>query len=138
MTEPIPGHYFKTSFSSQNNITHWPIHFAILGIPVSSHDFNNEENSVAESLPDYLNNNYRWVRKLSGYNTLSQDIAQYFAVNVGWNEACDLAHSLGLEAIYYVSDNTLSVTYADERRKPLVVDSFLRRFTVQNDKEQIR
>ncbi|GEM_PF-2676153 len=134
MSISIPSHYFKTTFSSQNNITHWPIHFAILGIPDASDAFSNRKNEAAESLSDYLSKHYCWVRKLTGDNsTRSQGLDHYFAVNMSWNEACDLGQDLSMEAIFYVADNTLSVTYTDVRRKPVVIDSFLKRFNVQSN-----
>lgn len=52
---------------------------------------------------------------------------------MGWQKACELALSYQQEVIYYVSDNTLSVTFCDQRRKPIVVDGFLKRLSMKDN-----
>lgn len=131
MREPLPRQYFKTIFSSKENITHWPIHFAIL----KSNDMLFSDNTDGDlmtscSRASMLKEKYGWAKHLSGINTDSGITDKYWAIAIGWSDACQLAQASGLETIFYVSDNTLSVTYCDGRRKPFYVDSFLRRFSV--------
>lgn len=132
MYKPIPRQYFKTVFSSEENITHWPIHFAILkATDLFCTDHSHGGSIPAKSMGDYLKENYSWVRRLIANDTHNSKVEEYWAVAIGWHEACNLAQSSGLEAIFYVSDNSLSVTYCDDRRKPIFVDGFLKRFRKQ-------
>lgn len=132
MSARLPVQYFSRRFISDKKITHWPIHFAIIDLATSSAETGIE----TKQLQDYLEKNFSWVRPLSTLENQSKELQPCCAVNMSWLQACETGMKYGLEAVYFVSDNTLSVTYCDERRKPYVVDSFLNRFSVKTDQNE--
>lgn len=123
MTQQRLKPYFLKTFHSDENITHWPTHFAI--IPSGS-----MQNAELERELQYLSKHYSWVRRLTLYDDSARLGQNCWAVNMGWEQACHTGTEFGQEAVFYVSDNTLSVTYCDERRKPYIVDGFLKRYRV--------
>jgi hypothetical protein len=131
MTAQLPTHYFQRTFSSAHRITHWPIHFAIIIAPTQSTSPTRDLDKVyTEDLHTYLKENFSWFRFMAVTDPDNQASTPCWAVNSEWQQACEIGLSYGLEAIYFVSDNTLSVSYCDERRKPIFVDAFLNRYTV--------
>lgn len=126
MTQQLPRPYFVKTFHSEENITHWPIHFAIIPSP-------SEQTTEQEAELQYLRKHYSWVRRLTLYDNNSEQSQNCWAVNMGWQQACQTGIEFGQEAVFYVSDNTLSVTFCDERRKPFIVDGFLKRYHALED-----
>lgn len=129
MSAPIPEYYFHTQFVSEHKISHWPIHFAIIAEQADKPAID-ESPAASQDLKTYLNKHFSWVKALTEIDTDNRQRLPCFAVNAGWNEACAIGRYYQQEVIYYVSDNTLSVTFCDERRKPYVVDGFLQRFLI--------
>lgn len=127
MSASIPEQFFQTQFVSQHKINHWPIHFAIIS---QSLDQQSAAESASEDLETYLLKHFTWVKPLTEINPAYQSGLPCYAVNAGWDQACTIGLSYQQTVIYYVSDNTLSVTFCDERRKPYVVDGFLQCFLV--------
>ncbi|WP_297809904.1 hypothetical protein [uncultured Methylophaga sp.] len=129
MSASIPDYYFHTQFVSEREISHWPIHFAIIA-DTPANSVSTDPVAAPQDLETYLMKHFFWVKALTEINTDNQRRLPCFAVNAGWSEACAIGRYCQQEVIYYVSDNTLSVTFCDERRKPYVVDGFLQRFLI--------
>lgn len=132
MSASIPEYYFHTQFASEDKISHWPIHFAIIA-EANDKSITADSVETAEDLKTYLINHFSWVKPLIEIDSDIQRRVPCFAVNAGWEEACTIGHYYRHEVIYYVSDNTLSVTFCDGRRKPYVVDGFLKRFLLDEN-----
>jgi hypothetical protein len=124
MTQRLPTPYFLKTFRSDQTINHWPIHFAI--IPSASNHQTEQEREL-----QHLRKHYSWVRCLTLHDADAEHGQNCWAVNMGWQQACQTGIEFGQEAVFYVSDNTLSVTFCDERRKPFIVDGFLKRYRVR-------
>jgi hypothetical protein len=131
MPKPPCPEYFKPLFFSQNAITHWPIHFAIITVHLNAGQvINGEEDfqKTYQALHQYLNNKHSWVKALSIKHNQFDTACSCCAVNTDWKSACDIAAQFGQEVVYYVADNTLSISYTDQRRKPLFIGPFLRHY----------
>ena len=123
--------YLNTHFSTANEINDWPNEFSIItAYATTGENWSDEQNKTADTaLEDNLKENYNWVKRVIGYSPQSGHSEPGWAVNADWHQACDLGVQFKQDAIYCVSNNTLSVSYCDERRKDVYVGNFLERLT---------
>lgn len=134
MSEPIPSRYFQRYFLSDVKISHWPIHFAIISETTPKQtSLDKQHTGTDNKMATFLKKHFSWVENLTAVDPETKTTFPCWAVNVGWEKACELGLSYQQEVIYYVSDNTLSVTFCDQRRKPIVVDGFLKRLSMKDN-----
>ena len=88
--------------------------------------FNEQED---ERLKAYLLSRFSCVKRVTGYSPQSGHSEPGWAVNSDWSQTCDIGVQFKQDAIYYVSNNILTVSYCDERRKEVYVGKFLERLT---------
>ncbi|MEJ1959944.1 MAG: DUF3293 domain-containing protein [Nitrosomonadales bacterium] len=77
-----------------------------------------------EDIKASLLNQGRWVRRLTGYSPTSGHRESGWAVELGLNAACNIGLQYKQDAIYYVSGDTLSVSFCDSRRALVAIGSF--------------
>jgi hypothetical protein len=130
MKYAVPDRYFETRFFTDEAIYHWPIHFAIITAYTDTADKDLPEDiSNDDALHKHLLERYSWVKRITAVDNDLKNPKPAWAVNADWSCACDIGQHLGQEAIYFVADNTLNISYSDHRRKPYVVGSFLEKLT---------
>ena len=72
----------------------------------------------------------RWMRRLTGYSPITGHAEAGWAVEMPWDEACDVGLRFKQDAIYTVNGDELSVTLCDHRRGPVLVGAFRERVTL--------
>ena len=121
--------YFETRFAVDPTWDDRPDEFAI----VSAHATTGEtwtplENAAAHSrLTDELRALGVWMRAITGYSPTSTHAEPGWAVAIGFDAACDLGRRYLQDAIYFVRDDALFVSYCDERRGFVSVGAFRER-----------
>ena len=123
--------YLNTHFSTEEEINDWPNEFAIItAYATTGEDWPAQQNNSADAaLEQKLKDNFGWVKRVTGYSPQSGHSEPGWAVNSGWSQACTLGVQFKQDAIYSVSNNVLSVSYCDDRRKEVYVGTFLDRVT---------
>lgn len=126
MMNPI---YLNTHFESEEKINDWPGQFAIItGYATTGEDWSEQQNKLADStLEEKLKEHCSWVKRITGYSPQSGHSEPGWAVSSSWSQACNLGAEFKQDAIYYVSNDILTVSYCDERRKEVYVGKFLER-----------
>ena len=130
MINPI---YLNTYFLVEDEISDWPDKFAIItAYATTGEDWSDQQNKAADSaLEEKLKKHYTWIKRVTGYSPKSGYCEAGWAVNSDWTNSCDLGAQFKQDAIYYVSNNVLTVSYCDERRKEVYVGKFLERVTCE-------
>jgi len=121
--------YFETHFSHSDEINHWPDQFAIITAYATTGEvWTDEQNTQADlKLAEKLGGLSDWLIRLTGYSPDTHHKEEGWAVCIDWDKACDIGLEFKQDAIYYVSKNTLTVSYCDERREHVQVGEFSER-----------
>lgn len=69
----------------------------------------------------------KWLRRLTGFSPATGHAESGWAVELGWELACDIGRRFHQDAIYCVTGDTLWVTLCDHRRGLVSVGSFRQR-----------
>lgn len=72
------------------------------------------------------------MQRITGYAPDTAHSEKGWMVNCGWEEGSDIGLVSKQDAIYFVSNNMLSVTYCDGRRELTNVGSFKDRVKIKN------
>lgn len=128
MMNPI---YLNTHFESEEKINDWPDEFAIItAYATTGEHWSEQQNELADSALELkLKEHCSWIKRVRGYSPQSGHSEPGWAINADWSQACNLGAQFKQDAIYYVSNNILTVSYCDERRKEVHVGKFLGRVT---------
>ena len=123
--------YLATHFSCDVKIDNYPTQFAIItAYATTGENWTDAENSLADNqLKSYLELRSNWIERLTGYSPETGHAEAGWAVAVSWDDACDIGLKFKQDAIYYVANNILTVSYCDERRQHVYVDEFIKRVT---------
>lgn len=121
--------YLETHFECLDELDDWPVEFAIItAYATTGESWPDAKNQVVnEQLEADLRKQGRWVRKLTGYSPISGHREPGWAVELGMKAACDIGLQYNQDAIYYVSGDTLNVSFCDSRRALLEIGSFRQR-----------
>ena len=128
MMNPI---YLNTYFLVEDEISDWPDEFAIItAYATTGEAWSDQQNKAADAaLEERLKESFNCVIRVIGYSPQSGHSEPGWAVNLDWSRACDIGVQFKQDAIYSVSNNILTVSYCDERRKEVYVGKFLERLT---------
>lgn len=118
--------YFETHFKRQMPWEDWPPEFAIITAYATTGEvWTDSENKAADRrLKAVLQQQGSWLRRLTGYSPVTGHAEPGWAVNLNFEAACNLGQQFRQDAIYYVVDNVLYVSFCDQRRAQIPVDSF--------------
>ena len=124
--------YFRTYFREEAPTSDWPGVFAIItAYATTGETWTTEENEMADrALEGELRKTGRWMRRLTGYSPTTGHAEAGWAVEMPWDEACDVGLRFKQDAIYTVNGDELSVTLCDHRRGLVKVGAFRERVTV--------
>jgi hypothetical protein len=128
MMNPI---YLNTYFLVEDEISDWPDEFAIItAYATTGEAWSDQQNKAADAaLEQRLKESFNCVIRVIGYSPQSGHSEPGWVVNSSWSQACILGTQFKQDAIYYVFNNILTVSYCDERRKEVYVGKFLERVT---------
>lgn len=121
--------YLETHFECLDELDDWPVEFAIItAYATTGENWPDAKNKAADQqLEADLRKQGRWVRKLTGYSPTSGHREPGWAVEIGLKAACNIGLRYNQDAIYYVSGDTLSVSFCDSRRALVEISRFLPR-----------
>lgn len=118
--------YFKTHFRTPTPVTNWPAEFAIVSAYATTGEkWRDDANREADQrLEQELIQRGDWFVRITGYSPKTGHAEPSWAINMQFGEACDLGLRYKQDAIYYVKDDALSVSYCNERRELISVGDF--------------
>jgi hypothetical protein len=118
--------YFETRFIRLEVREVWPAEFAIITAYATTGEIWPELKNRAgdQQLEDELRRQHRWLRRLTGFSPSTGHAEPGWAVDVGYQTACDIGQCYKQDAIYYVIQDTLYVSFCDQRRTLLAVGGF--------------
>lgn len=118
--------YFETHFEQHEPCQEWPKRFAIItAFATTGERWSEEKNRKADrALESELRNKAKWMRRLTGYSPSNGHAEPGWAVEVDLKEACDIGRRYHQDAIYYVENDRLSVSFCDGRSGLVEVGTF--------------
>lgn len=110
--------YLETHFQQQGQWDDWPARFAIItAYATTGKTWPTADNQAADRrLAEELRGTSRWLRRLTGYSPSSGHAEPGWAVELDFQEACDIGRRYRQDAIYYVIHDTLYLSFCDQRR----------------------
>ncbi len=116
--------YFETHFLS--DLKDWPVTFAIItAYATTGETWTAEKNEAADrGLGKVLIANGSLLGRVVGYSPKTGHKEPGWAARIDWNEACDIGLRFKQDAVYFVQNDVLWVTYCDERRELIEVGRF--------------
>jgi hypothetical protein len=121
----LPG-YFKTHFRTPTPVADWPTEFAIVSAYATTGEkWEDHVNQEADRrLEQELKQRGDWFVRITGYSPKTGHAEPSWAVSMPFAEACELGLHFKQDAIYYVTGDSLSVSYCDSRRALVSVGEF--------------
>jgi hypothetical protein len=125
--------YFQVQFSTPEPLIEWPRQFAILsGYATTGEVWTEERNSAADrALGETIFVIGVWRERITGFFEDTGHSEPGWAAALDLGAACDLGLKFLQDAIYYVQDDALYVSYCDERRALVPVGNFRERIRVE-------
>jgi hypothetical protein len=125
--------YFQVQFSIPEPLIEWPRQFAILsGYATTGEVWTEERNSAADrALGETIFVIGVWRERITGFFEDTGHSEPGWAAALDLGAACDLGLKFLQDAIYYVQDDALYVSYCDERRALVPVGNFRERIRVE-------
>lgn len=122
--------YFQTLFSTEAPWEPTPQRFAIIsGHATTGQTWTEHENRAADAALREALAPCPWVQRIVGYSPSGDHAEDSWAVTMPFEDACDLGLRFRQDAIYYVEDDILFVSYCDARRARLEVGAFSERLS---------
>jgi uncharacterized protein YneR len=121
--------YFETRFKSPGLSTALPPEFAIItAFATTGETWSQEENESAdEELRIHLESQSCWMHRMTGYSPSSGHAESGWAVGLAFDFACEVGIQFKQDAIYFVTEDQLYVSFCDHRRDLIYVDRFSER-----------
>jgi hypothetical protein len=118
--------YWDTHFRVCEPAISWPTAFAIVtAYATTGQKWTDEQNEAADvTLQRELRKLGSWVLRMTGYSPKTQHAEPGWAVDLPFNDACDLGLRFQQDAIYYVDQDLLSVSHCDCRRQRIPIGPF--------------
>jgi hypothetical protein len=119
--------YGETRFRWDGPRTDWPTEFAVIsGYATTGEQWTEGENEAADrALEAELRRRCAWVHRITGYSPTSDHREPSWAATLPFDDTCDIGLKYLQDAIYFVSDNYLFVSFCDARRKLIPVGPLL-------------
>ena len=121
--------YFDTRFKLGLPLSEMPESFAIITAYATTGEvWTTEDNlDASEKLRDELELGEKLIGTITGYSPITQHAEPGYAAAVKFEEACNIGVRFKQDAIYYVSSDTLFVSYCDHRRNLRPITQFSKR-----------
>jgi hypothetical protein len=121
--------YFETRFEQQDSCNEWPGNFAIITAFATTGQRWTADRNAAEdrALEQELRRRAKWVWRVTGYSPSTGHAEPGWAVSLTFPEACEVGKRCLQDAIYYVRQDRLGVSFCDERQGWMEVGDFLAR-----------
>lgn len=121
--------YFRVRFKIENAVSEWPENFAIItAFATTGETWGELQNAEADrELTDVLRKCGGWFHRITGYSPDTGHAEPGWAVSLDFESACEIGLKFKQDAIYYVRNDCLFVTFCDDRREPVPVGLFTER-----------
>lgn len=134
MDPALASLYARTRFCLEAPIARWPERFALItGYATTGETWPAERNEAADrALLAELRPRTPWLARVTGYDPAPEGPGEPlrergWAVELPFDEACDLGRRFLQTAIYWVEGDGLSASYCDARRGLVAMGSFRER-----------
>lgn len=122
--------YFETRFRTPATVPSWPEAFAVITAYATTGESWTESENRRADLRLRAELGGVWRERITGYSATTGHAEPGWAVDLRFDEACDLGARFLQDAIYWVRSGELFVSRCDERRSLERVGSFLERLDV--------
>jgi hypothetical protein len=121
--------YAETLFRVKEGGEDCPQDFAIItAYATTGEEWSTAENQAADrALHADLDNASSWLRRATGYSPTTHHEEPGWATAMSFDTACDIGRVYKQDAIYYVKQDKLFVSYCDKRRSCIEIGSFSER-----------
>ncbi len=118
--------YLETHFEQVQRWNDCPHRFAIItAYATTGQKWSDEMNSNADcKLESELRSKSTWVQRLAGYSPSTHHAEPGWAVDVDFHQACEIGLRYRQNAIYYVEQDRLGVSFCDGRRGIVKIGRF--------------
>ncbi len=139
--------YFETRFCTPAPVTDWPSQFVIVtafattGTTRSAEENERADRELEADLRERAGTALEagragrggagWLQRITGYSPSTGHAEPGWAVDLPFEEACDLGLRFRQDAIYVVRGDDLFVTHCDERRGEVRVGRFRERLDTE-------
>lgn len=122
----MPEAYRETHFRLAEHADEWPREFAIItAYATTGEKWSDAENEAADrALHAELCQHSQSVRRITGYSPSTGHAEPGWAVTLPFDTACEIGLRYRQDAIYFVSQDVLSVSYCDSRRSLTEIGPF--------------
>lgn len=124
--------YFETRFRLDCAPPNWPAAFVIItAYATTGQSWAASVNVAADRrLAEQLDRRSLWRRRVTGYSPTTGHAEPGWAVEMAWEDGCDLGREFHQDAIYAVESDTLFVTHCDSCRHLIPIGGFRERLDV--------
>ena len=121
--------YFQTHFRRERTWDDWPEAFAVItAFATTGERWSPAQNAEADRrLELELRSRSRWVRRLTGYSPTTAHAEPGWAVEISFDDACEIGMHFRQDAVYYVDADQLQVSHCDARRSLVNIGAFRQR-----------
>ena len=132
--------YAESHFQRLEHWDDWPVEFAIITAHATTGEkWTASKNKDADrALESDLKKRAPWVRRITGYSPTTGHGEPGWAVALPFGTACEIALHYKQDAIYFVSQDTLSVSFCDTRKKRIEIGPFRARVHTSLDQPVVR
>ena len=125
--------YFETLFDAHGFFGEWPAQFAIVTAwATTGTSLSEAANDEADrELELELQRRGSWRQRMTGYSPTTGHAEPGWAVELPFDDACELGQLFLQDAIYFVDADHLYVSHCDERRRRIHIGEFLCRLRSQ-------
>ena len=118
--------YFETLFNAHGFSREWPAQFAIVTAWATTGTWSSQTaNEAADrQLELELQRRRTWRQRIIGYSPTTGHAEPGWAVDLPFDEACELGHVFLQDAMFFVDADHLYVTHCDVRRRRIPVGEF--------------
>lgn len=121
--------YFETHFDSHGFLGIWPVQFAIVTAWATTGTLKSmaANESANRELQFELEHRRLWHQKVTGYSPTTKHAEPGWAIELPFDDACELGQKFFQDAIYFIDADQLFVSHCDERRQKVFIGEFHQR-----------
>lgn len=121
--------YFETRFDCHGFGGIWPAQFAIVTACATTGTLKSRaaDETANKELQSELEHRGLWHQIVTGYSPTTKHAEPGWAIELPFDDACDLGQKFLQDAIYIIVEDRLSVSHCDERRQMLFIGEFHQR-----------
>ncbi|CAH9018923.1 DUF3293 domain-containing protein [Candidatus Nitrosacidococcus sp. I8] len=130
--------YSETHFKTPFYITNWANEFAIITAYATTGEIWTKErnNRADKNLWSELQKQSDWIKRVTGYSPTSGHAEPGWAAEISFDIACNMGQLFYQDAIYYVENDQLYISFCDHRRFKVLIGDFRSRVSYKNSAKE--